>query len=105
MIWDLFIKWFLFNLVILLVVGGIFCLVMFYYGYFGMVVFVMFIFYGLVFVNGSKYILYDLYYLGFCEIIFGCIGLFFIGWGFFLWIIGFGVLYILYGLLMYNKYE
>lgn len=104
-IWDPLTKRLLLNLAIPLAAGGVFCLAMFYHGYLGMVAPATLIFYGLALVNGSKYTLHDLYYLGLCEIVLGCIGLFFIGWGLLLWTIGFGALHILYGLLMYNKYE
>lgn len=104
-IWDALTKRLLLNLTIPLVAGGVFCLAMFYHGYLGLVAPTTLIFYGLALINGSKYTLHDLYYLGLCEVALGCIGLFFMGWGLLLWTIGFGLLHILYGLLMYYKYE
>lgn len=104
-IWDQLTKRLLLNLAIPLVAGGVFCLAMFYHGYLGLVAPATLIFYGLALINGSKYTLNDLYYLGLCEVALGSIGLFFIGSGLLLWAIGFGALHILYGLMMYNKYE
>jgi len=78
---------------------------MLYHGFWGMVAPATLIFYGLALINGSKYTLNDLYYLGLCELVLGCIGLFFIGRGLLLWTIGFGFLHIFYGVLMYRKYE
>ncbi|MEL6969905.1 MAG: hypothetical protein AAFZ63_16490 [Bacteroidota bacterium] len=104
-IWDPLTKRLLLSLAIPLFAGGIFCLAMFYHGFFGFVAPATLIFYGLALINGSKHTLHDLYYLGLCEIALGCFGLFFVGWGLLLWTVGFGILHILYGLLMYYKYE
>lgn len=63
------------------------------------------IFYGLALLNGSKYTVSEIRWLGICEIILGIINLWFIGYGLVAWAIGFGVLHILYGALMWWKYE
>ena len=63
------------------------------------------IFYGLALVNASKYTLADIRYLGYCEILLGLINMYFIGYGLWFWAIGFGVLHIVYGIIMWNKYE
>lgn len=104
-IWDALTQRLLLQLAIPLVAGGIFCIAMLYHGFWGLVAPATLIFYGLALINGSKYTLNDLYYLGLCELVLGCIGLFFIGRGLLLWTIGFGFLHIFYGVLMYRKYE
>jgi hypothetical protein len=104
-IWDALTQRLLLQLAIPLVAGGIFSIAMLSQGHWGLVAPTTLIFYGLALINGSKYTLNDLYYLGLCELVLGCIGLFFIGWGLLLWTIGFGVLHIFYGVLMYRKYE
>jgi hypothetical protein len=63
------------------------------------------VFYGLALINGSKYTLSDIKYLGICEVVLGCICLFVPGYGLAFWAIGFGGLHILYGIIMWNKYE
>lgn len=64
------------------------------------------IFYGLALINGSKYTVSDIKYLGLLEVILGCIGLFISpGFGLYLWAFGFGVLHIVYGIIMWRKYE
>jgi hypothetical protein len=64
------------------------------------------IFYGLALINGSKYTVSDIKYLGLIETILGCIGLFINpGYGLYLWAFGFGVLHILYGIIMWRKYD
>lgn len=104
-IWDALTKRLLLNLAIPLVAGGSFCLALFYHGIIGMIAPATLIFYGLALVNGSKYTLNDLFYLGLTEIALGITGLFFIGYGLILWTLGFGLLHIIYGTLMYRKYE
>jgi uncharacterized membrane protein HdeD (DUF308 family) len=56
-------------------------------------------------VNGSKYTLHDIRYLGILEIVLGLIAVFYLGYGIIFWSIGFGVLHILYGIYMWFKYD
>ena len=64
------------------------------------------IFYGLALINGSKYTVSDIKYLGLTEVVLGCIGLFISpGYGLYLWAFGFGVLHIFYGIIMWRKYD
>ena len=104
-IWDAMAKRMLVNLAVPLLAGGIFCLVLYKNGQFGLVAPATLIFYGLALVNGGKYTHDDIRKLGIVEIILGIIGLFYPGYGLELWAIGFGILHIVYGLLMYLKYE
>ena len=104
-IWDVAGRRLLVNLAIPLVAGGIYCLILLMYGWFGMIAPTMLIFYGLALVNASKYTLDEIRWLGFTEIILGIIGCFFIGYGITFWMIGFGILHIIYGLMMYVRYE
>jgi hypothetical protein len=63
-------------------------------------------FYGLALINGSKYTVSDIKYLGLIEVILGCVGLFVSpGYGLYLWAFGFGVLHIVYGIIMWRKYD
>ena len=95
-----------FSLIIPLVTGGIFCLILIYkYNLIGLVAPLTLIFYGLTLLNASKFTLDDVKYLGISEIILGLIATLYIGYGFWFWIIGFGILHIIYGTLMYFKYE
>ena len=63
------------------------------------------IFYGLALVNGSKYTLGEVRYLGYGQLILGAISLWFPYYGILFWSIGFGVLHIFYGAMMWWKYE
>lgn len=63
------------------------------------------IFYGLALFNASKYTLSDIRYLGLLEVILGGICMFYPLYGLYFWAAGFGILHILYGLIMWNKYD
>ena len=104
-IWNNQGKRLLANLSLPLLVGAIFCLVLLYHGVLYLIAPTMLIFYGLALINSSKYTYRDICYLGLCEVVLGLISCFFVGWGLLSWAIGFGVLHIVYGFLMYQKYE
>ncbi|EAY24584.1 hypothetical protein [Microscilla marina] len=93
------------NLMIPLATGGLFCVVLGYHGYFALVAPCTLIFYGLALVNGSRYTLNEIRYLGITEIALGLISSFLIGYGLLFWAIGFGVLHIVYGALMWYRHE
>lgn len=88
-----------------LAAGGIFALMFLHDRHEGYIAPTCLVFYGLALINGSKYTLSDIKYLGLCEVVLGCISLFIPGFGLTFWAIGFGVLHILYGIVMWNKYD
>lgn len=104
-IWGSTSRRLLLNLLIPLVVGGVFSLILIHHNLVGLVAPATLLFYGLALFNASKYTLHDIRYLGICEIILGLIGMYYIGYGLVLWAIGFGVLHIVYGTVMYLKYD
>lgn len=104
-VWDALTKRLLVNLFIPLAAGGLFCIALLYHGMINLVAPATLIFYGLALINASKYTLDDIRYLGMAEVILGIIGTFFPGYGLDLWTIGFGILHISYGAVMYRKYE
>lgn len=93
------------SLLIPLVTGGIFCLAMFYRGILWVSFPATLIFYGLALLNASKYTVRDLEYLGLLEVVLGLISLFLTGYNLLVWAFGFGVLHIIYGTVMYFKYD
>jgi hypothetical protein len=95
----------LINVSIPMAVGGIYLLKLIESGAYGLIAPGCLIFYGLALVNGSKYTLGEIRYLGYGQIILGIINCFAIGYGLYFWAIGFGVLHIIYGIIMWNKYE
>jgi hypothetical protein len=93
------------NLFIPLATGGLFCIALLYYGVIGLIAPATLIFYGLALLNASKYTVNDIRYLGICQIILGLISTAFISHGLIFWAIGFGGMHIIYGTVLYYKYE
>lgn len=93
------------NLAIPLTAGGLFILGMLQHNEWRFVAPCSLIFYGLALMNASKYTLTDIRYLGYCEIVLGLVNMFFIGYGLYFWAVGFGILHIVYGIVMWLKYE
>lgn len=105
--WDRTTKNLLINLAIPLVSGGLFiiALLLVHPNTYGLIAPACLVFYGLALINASKYTYSDIRFLGLCEIVLGLIAMFYIGYGLYFWAIGFGILHIFYGMLMYFKYE
>ena len=95
----------LINLAIPLVAGGVFCMALLYHGAIVYIAPAMLLFYGLALINASKYTYDDIRYFGICEIVLGLINAFNLGNGLIYWSLGFGVLHIVYGAVMWVKYE
>lgn len=104
-IWTKTSRKLLVNLAIPLVTGGIVVLLLIDYHLFAFFAPFTLIFYGLACVNASQNTLTDIRYLGVSVILVGLVNLLFLGYGLYFWTFGFGVLHILYGTIMYFKYE
>jgi len=103
-LWDSQTKTLLINLLIPLATGGILCLILLLKGFIGIIAPLTLIFYGLALVNASKYTLEEVRSLGIVEILLGLLGIYFIGYGLIIWTIGFGIIHIVYGIIMHLKY-
>ncbi len=95
----------LINLLIPLTTGGLLCLILLFKGFVGLLPPLTLIFYGLALVNGSKYTLPEIRNLGLIEISIGLLAIQFIGYGLVFWAFGFGVMQIVYGLIVQKKYQ
>ncbi|AIZ64208.1 hypothetical protein PK28_11875 [Hymenobacter sp. DG25B] len=104
-LWDAPARRLLLSLAVPLVVGGLFCLVLYLRGAASFVVPGMLVFYGLALLNASKYTLDEIRLLGLTQLALGLLALALPGWGLLLFAVGFGLGHIGYGLLMYNRYE
>ncbi len=104
-LWNASARRLMINMLIPLMAGGIFCLVLMYYGLPGLVAPTTLLFYGMALLNASKYTLDEIRWLGLSEIALGLIALFWLGAGLMFWALGFGVLHIVYGGVMWMRYE
>ncbi|MBC5838315.1 hypothetical protein [Flavobacterium muglaense] len=104
-IWTSTTKNLLINLTIPLFVGFVFCLSLLMHHLFVFIAPATLLFYGLALINAEKYTFSDIKYLGYLELLLGMASLFFLGKGLLFWIIGFGVLHILYGIILFKKYK
>jgi hypothetical protein len=103
--WSPVSKRLLTHLLIPLITGGMFTIILLIQNQMQLIVPAMLIFYGLALVNAEKFTYGEVYYLGILEIITGLASAFVTGWSLLFWAFGFGVLHIIYGVVMYRKYE
>jgi len=93
------------HLLIPLVTGGLFAIIMVTRNDIRLVASVTLIFYGLSLVNAGKFTFGEIHYLGLTEIGLGILAGIFVNHGLLFWALGFGVMHIVYGIVMYYKYE
>ena len=98
-------KRFIQALFIPIAIGGVFCLALISRGHLAVVAPATLIFYGLGLLNASHFTHNDIKYLGYCQLALGVISAFLPGFGLLTWSLGFGVLHIIYGAMMYYKYD
>jgi general stress protein CsbA len=98
-------KMMMLHLSIPLIAGGLFCLILVYHKVLYLIAPATLIFYGLALLNAGKYTYNDIRYLGVFEIFLGLLASIFAGYGLLFWAFGFGVMHIIYGIVMYYKYD
>ncbi|MBP6432908.1 MAG: hypothetical protein KA319_14190 [Ferruginibacter sp.] len=104
-LWGTTSKRLLSNVAVPMLAGAVYLFKQMQFGNFGLIAPGCLIFYGLALVNASKYTLGEVRYLGYCQILVGIINCWFVGYGLYFWAMGFGVLHIVYGVLMWYRYE
>ncbi|HEX8333761.1 MAG TPA: hypothetical protein VF622_14160 [Segetibacter sp.] len=104
-LWNFTARRLMLNVAIPMAVGGIFIYKMLELKYYELAPPACLLFYGLALVNASKYTLGEVRYLGFGQILLGLISCWATGYGLYFWAAGFGILHIVYGLIMWYKYE
>jgi hypothetical protein len=95
----------LFHLMLPLVSGGIIIIILIFRNKLDMVVPFMLVFYGLALVNAGKFTFGEIHYLGLTQIVLGILAAVFINYGLLLWTIGFGLMHIVYGTVMFYRHE
>jgi hypothetical protein len=98
--WRLF--W---QMLVPLTTGGILCFAFLLNMHLSFIAPTMLCFYGAALFSASKLTYDDVKYLGLAQIILGIISAFDLGNGLLYWALGFGVLHIIYGAIMWWKYE
>ncbi len=104
-VWGTTARRLIWNVLLPMAAGGIFLLKLIEAGVIGLIAPGCLIFYGLALINGSKFTLGEIRYLGYANVLLGLINCWFPGWGLYFWAMGFGIFHIAYGVIMWNKYE
>lgn len=104
-IWTPVSRKFLINLTVPLLTGGLFVVILIARSNPELIIPSMLIFYGLSLVNAAKFTFSEVFYLGLIEILTGLLSSLFIRYGIYFWCFGFGLMHIVYGLLVYRKYR
>jgi hypothetical protein len=104
-VWDNTARRMVINLFIPLTAGGVFCLILLYHHLVFLMAPATLIFYGLALINASKYTYHEIRVLGISEIILGLMASWLVGYGLLFWAVGFGVMHIFYGMMMFFRYE
>jgi hypothetical protein len=104
-LWNTTSKQLMIDLIVPLGTGGILILIFINREYYTLLAPTTLIFYGLALIQASRSTYYDVMYLGLSEVALGLISAMLPEYGLVLWTIGFGVLHIFYGTLVYFRYE
>ncbi len=98
-------KRFLQALFLPVVAGGLFSFALIHESSYQLIAPATLIFYGLGLINASHFSLGEIRNLGIGQLILGLIAAFFPDFGLVCWALGFGVLHVLYGSMMYYRYD
>lgn len=93
------------HLLIPLVTGGIFAIILVTGNNIQLVASVTLIFYGLSLVNAGKFTFGEIHYLGLTQIVLGVLAGILVNHGLLFWAVGFGLMHIVYGIVMYFRYD
>jgi hypothetical protein len=104
-IWGYTARKVMIHLTVPIAVGGLFLWRMMELGEYALLAPGCLIFYGLGLVSAGKYTLSEIRYMGYLQLLLGVINLYMIGYGLYFWAAGFGLVHIIYGIIMWNKYE
>jgi hypothetical protein len=104
-IWGYVARKVMINVTVPMLAGGLMIWRMMELGFYNLVAPTSLIFYGLALINASKFTFPEIRWLGYGQLILGIVNLWMIGDGLIFWAIGFGVLHIIYGFLMWWKNE
>lgn len=104
-IWNPGSRLMLINLAIPLIAGGIFILIFVFKGIYEIAAPGTLIFYGLALINAAKFTRQEIFYMGLFQLSLGILAALLPPYSLLFWALGFGVVHIIYGALMYFRYE
>lgn len=94
-----------FSLGLPLAFGGLFTILLYLKGYYLLIAPSTLIFYGMSLLNASKYVHPEIKYLAIIQMTLGLLALAFEQSSLYIWAFGFGIMHIVYGTIMYFKYD
>lgn len=103
--WSPASKRFLLALFIPVLAGGLFSFALIHQNFYQMLAPTTLIFYGLGLISASHFTLGEIKNLGIGQLILGLISAFFPDFGLVCWALGFGILHVIYGSMMYYRYD
>ena len=104
-VWGFTARKVIINVAVPMIVGALFIWRITGLGVYDLIAPACLLFYGLALINGSKYTVSEVRYLGYLQVLLGITSLWVTGYDLYFWAAGFGALHILYGVMMWNKYE
>lgn len=104
-IWTPVTKRLLITMLVPLITGGLLIIILYFQDQYQYIIPSMLIFYGLALVSAEKFTYNEIFYLGILEILTGLVSALLPQFSIFLWGFGFGILHVIYGIVMYRKYE
>ena len=93
------------NMAVPLVAGGSFMLILWAQGFIGWMIPLSLLFYGLAIYHASQFTYDEMKYMGLIQIALGLASACFIAYSLWFWALGFGIVHIVYGMIMHLKYE
>ena len=104
-VWGFTARKIMINMAIPMTAGGLFIWRITDFGLYGLVAPASLVFYGLALINASKFTILEVRYLGYFQLLLGIINLWAPGYGLHFWAAGFGLLHVICGIVVWNKYE
>jgi hypothetical protein len=104
-IWNPGSRLMLINLAIPLFAGGVVILIFVFKGFYEIAAPGCLIFYGLALINAAKFTRQEIFFIGLIQVSLGILAALFPSLGLLFWALGFGVIHIIYGTVMYFRYE
>ncbi|MCG9899411.1 MAG: hypothetical protein MH132_05385 [Hydrotalea sp.] len=103
--WNAAAQRMLWHFAVPMISGGVVCLTMIHVGQYDLLAPLSLVFYGLAILNASKFTIPQTYYLGITQLLLGLLGCLIPNFGILIWGVGFGMVHLAYGIIMYANNE